>query len=392
MATTSIELIEEFEPRPTGAGIAKPVPPSAFVRHEAGVAEMRWETVPPTLITPTDRFFVRNQGKTARVDPARWRLRIEGPAVDAPFDLGYDELLRLPAVTLTRALECAGNGRRFYSRQHSVTPPGTRWSLGGIGVAEWTGVPLKELLDRARMGRRAVDVMPIGLDEQGVRRPMPVARAVEDDTILAYAMNGEPLAQDHGFPGRVLVPGWAGIASIKWVGSILVSDRPLLSRWNTEVYVLKGVDHAPQSHPYGRPVTTQVVKSALELPWPARLPPGSITIRGRSWSGSGAIGKVEVSTDGGRRWKPARLLPPNIPMAWTRWEFDWHGSPGMYAIRARATDDHGNTQPDQAPWNELGYLYDAVIAHPVTVVPGIIDLRTGKGAGKSDPEVIPLRD
>jgi DMSO/TMAO reductase YedYZ molybdopterin-dependent catalytic subunit len=284
--------------------------------------------------------------------------------------------------------------------------------LGGIGVAEWTGVPLKELLDRARMGRRAVDVMPVGLDEQGVRRPMRVAKAVEEDTILAYAMNGEPLAPDHGFPGRVLVPGWAGIASIKWVGSIVVSDRPLLSRWNTEVYVLKGLDHAPPSHPYGWPVTTQAVKSALELPWPARLPPGAITIRGRSWSGAGAIGKVEVSTDGGRRWKPARLLPPNIPMAWTRWEFDWHGSPGMYAIRARATDDHGNTQPDRAAWNELGYLYDAVIPHPVTVVPDvrhlvgsserrrsgslaspeIIDLRMGRGTGESDPKFIPVRD
>ncbi|BDG62035.1 sulfite oxidase [Caldinitratiruptor microaerophilus] len=354
-------------PAPKDKGIVKPVPPEKFIDYGSN-QEMRWNQMYNRgYVVPNDLFFVRNHSKTPRIDPATWKLRVEGSGVSRPLELTYDELLALPAVSVIRFVECAGNGRGFFEQRYGKKAQGTQWKLGAIGVAEWTGVPLREVLERAGIKRTARDVMPEGLDDLKVRRPLPVAKALEDDTLLVFAMNGEPLPPDHGFPVRLLVPGWIGVANTKWVGRIEVSEEPLFSPWNTESYVLIGPDYKPEGKAKGPALTTQVVKSALELAWPAELPAGRHTVRGRSWSGHGRIRKVEYSLDGGKSWLPARLQEPNIPLAWVRWDFEWDAKPGEYEIRVRATDEKGNAQPDSVPWNDQGYLYGAVVGHPVKV-------------------------
>lgn len=361
---------------PTDGGIHKPLPPELLLDHHpllrrragdptADLAlntEMRWEAAGAGYLTSTDRFFVRNHAPTPDVDLLSWTLIVAGPGVERPLRLDYDDLLRLPEVSVVRALECAGNGRAFFEERHGERAPGTAWRLGAVGVAEWTGIPLREVLERAGLKRSAREVMPEGLDAVGMRRPMPVEKALEGDVILAYAMNGEELPPDHGFPGRLVVPGWAAVASVKWVGRVHVSETPLFSPWNTEKYVMTGGGYSVRREP----VTDQVPKSALELPWPARLLRGGHVLRGRSWSPRSAISRVECRVDGGP-WREARLEGPNVPGAWARWSFGWDASPGERELRVRATDEAGNTQSEQAAWNDLGYLCGAVVAHPVSV-------------------------
>jgi DMSO/TMAO reductase YedYZ molybdopterin-dependent catalytic subunit len=229
---------------------------------------------------------------------------------------------------------------------------------------------LREVLERAGITRRAVDVMPEGLDPavagQGrVRRPLPVEKAL-DDVLVAYEMNGEPLPPDHGAPARLIVPGWVGVANVKWLGRIEVSDRPLYSPWNTTQYRMTGPGYPPDSPP----LTDQAVKSAFTgLPFGATLAAGRThVLTGRSWSGRGPIRRVEVSTDGGRTYRAARLHGPNLPHAWVRWSLPFTPTrPGARELRARATDAHGRVQPDSVPFNTGGYLFWAVVRHPVTV-------------------------
>jgi DMSO/TMAO reductase YedYZ molybdopterin-dependent catalytic subunit len=209
--------------------------------------------------------------------------------------------------------------------------------------------------------------MPVGLDEKKISRPMSVQKALADDTLLVYAMNGQPLLPDHGFPVRVLVPGWVGIAHTKWVGGIEVSEQPLYSEYNTTKYVMIGADYKPNPPSLGPVLTAQKVKSAFELPWNGEIPSGKRLLRGRSWSGEGKILKVEVSLDGGQKWQLARLREPNIDLAWVRWDIDWNPSPGSYKLQARATDSKGNTQPNHIPFNEEGYFHWAVVTHPIIV-------------------------
>jgi sulfane dehydrogenase subunit SoxC len=330
--------------------------------------EMRWADVDPdAYVTPNEQFFVRSHSVAPRIDASTWRLRVDGDAARRPFDIGYEELLRLATTTRVCALECAGNGRILFAREHGRTPPGEAWGLGAIGVAEWTGVPLADLLDRAGITTAAIEVVPHGLDELRVRRPLPVRRALERDVLVAVVMNGDPLPLDHGFPARLVVPGWAAVASIKWLGRIDVSSSPTYTWWNTEHYVLRGEAYEPDGPGGGRVIREQVLKSALELPWPALVPPGRALLTGRSWSPDSPIARVEVSVDGGP-WRPAALREPNLPGAWVRWSFDWDARNGGHGIRVRASDERGRTQPDAVPWNERGYLYGAVVAHPVEVV------------------------
>jgi sulfane dehydrogenase subunit SoxC len=317
--------------------------------------------------TPNDRFYVRSHGPTQKIDAASWTLRVEGPGVSRGLTLSYEDLLALPAVSVTRALKCAGNGRVYFGEQEGREAGGTPWRLGAVGVAEWIGVPLRRLLEEAGLEPSAVEVMPEGLDEPRLARPLPREKALSDGTIIAHTMNGERLPPDHGYPARVVVPGWAAVASVKWVGRIFVSDEPLRTYWNTEEYVLIGPDHEPQEGPgRGPAIPVTYVNSALELPWPARLQRGRNTITGRAWSGAGAISHVEYSIDGAG-WQPARLTGSNIPGAWTRFEFDWEARPREHELRSRATDGRRNTQPYSVPYNEQGYLYNAVVAHPVAI-------------------------
>jgi sulfane dehydrogenase subunit SoxC len=234
----------------------KPIPEDKFVIHKTN-AEMRWEQMRGRgYTTPNDLFFIRNHTETARIDRGGWRLRVQGSGVTRPLDLSYDELVKLGQTTVTRFVECAGNGRVFFGEAQGHKAEGTPWRLGAIGVAEWTGVPLGVVLERAGVKPTARDVMPVGLDELMVRRPMALAKAMAEDTLLVYGMNGEDLPPDHGAPVRALVPGWVGAANVKWVGRVEVSTEPLFSDWNTSSYVLLGPGYQPQGPAQGPVLTT----------------------------------------------------------------------------------------------------------------------------------------
>jgi sulfane dehydrogenase subunit SoxC len=353
------------QPAPTP--VIKPTPKELFNDFGSN-KEMRWENMYERgYLTPNELFFVRDHTRTPLLDAKTWRLKIEGSGIGKPMELSYDDLLSLPSVSVIRYVECAGNGRSFFEAAYGKKADGTQWKFGAIGVAEWTGVPLAEVLNRAGLKKSARDVMPEGLDDLKVRRPMPVAKALEEDTLLVYAMNGQPLPPDHGFPVRVLVPGWIGVANIKWLGRIEASEKPLFSGWNTDTYVLIGPEYKPESPSKGPVLSNQDLKSALELPWGGEISVARRLVRGRSWSPFGKIAKVEYSLNQGKSWQTARLREPNIAAAWVRWDFDWDAKPGKYMIRVRATDEKGNTQPDKVAFNQQGYLYNAIVDHPVAV-------------------------
>lgn len=315
-------------------------------------------------ITPNDLHFVRSQHIAPPIDPDTYRLRVEGDAVGKPIELSLAELKALPSRSQINWLECAGNSRVQYERVQGkpVDPAQLPWGQGAVSNAEWTGVSLSHVLDLADISPDAVDVMPEGLDDGKIARPMPMDIARRPQTLLAYAMNGDPLPPDNGFPVRAVVPGWIGTNSIKWVGRIVVSKQPIKVKWNTASYALHGPDY-----PDDPALTFQPIKSVVALPWEAKLAAGPQTVRGFAWSPYGRIAKVEYSFDGGATWAAADLLDPNQPMAWVRWEMRWDANPGSYEIVTRATDEHGNSQPDAVKWNSLGYVYNAVVSHPVTV-------------------------
>ncbi|MFJ1809183.1 MULTISPECIES: sulfite oxidase [unclassified Streptomyces] len=362
----------------TSPGIVKALPDDWFAVRGTN-AETKFASLAGTgYHTPVDHFFVRNHTSTPVIDAADWTLTVHGDGLShaTPVEFTLADLKKFPAVTRTAFVECAGNGRSFFTSQQGQSVTGTAWTLGAIGTARWRGVRLADVLRRAGLARGAVDVLPRGLDPDyvtadgtnlgRVRRPLPVSKAL-DDVLLAYEMNGEPLPYDHGFPVRVLVPHWIGIASIKWVGDIEVSARPLYSPWNTDFYRLFG-----SAHPDGgsAPLTRQTVKSAWELPWDASLEAGAAhRLTGRSWSGAGGVVRVDVSTDGGAHWRRARLHDAPRRAGWVRWSTDWRPSaPGAYTLLARATDSAGRTQPDTTVPNTQGYLFDAVVRHPVQAV------------------------
>jgi len=193
-----------------------------------------------------------------------------------------------------------------------------------------------------------------------------VAKAMADDTIVALTMNGDPLLPDHGFPARVVVTGWLGAASVKWLTRVEVSEERLYSPWNTEDYVLIGSGFSREGPALGPAITTIPVAALVELPWPARLRPEPQMIRGRAFAGENAVATVDYRIDEGN-WQQARVDMPEIPGAWVRWHFAWSPEPGDHVLQVRATDERGNTQPDASACNELGYLEHSVLSHPVLV-------------------------
>jgi len=342
----------------------KALPGEIFINHGIN-QETRLETLRGYL-TPASHFYIRQHATTPVLDTRTWRLRIEGNAVERPIELSFEDLLRLPSRSVTAFVECAGNGRGFFNDFMGKVASGTQWRYGGIGVAEWTGVPLGAVLDLAKVKRDTprdiLNVLVEGLDSVKVNRPMSLEKAFEDDTLLAYAFNGEPVPLDHGFPVRAIVPGWVGINNIKWVGRIEVRNSVIDVPTTTKTYVLEGPDY-----PDKVVLRLQTIKSALALPWPATMPAGRQRVRGFAWSPVGRISRVEYSLDRGARWQPAALREPNIARAWTRWDFEWDARPGDHVILTRATDDKGNTQPASIPWNAQGYGYNVPVPHPVKV-------------------------
>ena len=344
--------------------------PAPFILHGDKGLEARLENMQGS-ITPNRLFFVRNNSVSLDLDPTNWRLAVEGDAIAERLELTYAQIRSLPSRTLTSYLECAGNHRAMFGVINGQETSGTQWMTGAVSNGEWVGAQLSDVLTLAGIQPDAESVLLVGLDvaspEEGFRYVLPAEKAMHPDTLLAYALNGETLPRDHGYPVRALVPGWVGSANIKWLGRIVVSSEPMWTRNNTTSYTLIGDEYPPHGESQGQPVTTQVIKSALALPWPAELPPGSHRIDGYAHSPWGPISRVEWSVDAGQSWRDTTVSGSQPDYSWARFEFQWDAAPGEHVIMTRATDATGNTQPDHVPFNEKGYLFNQPLTHPVRV-------------------------
>jgi DMSO/TMAO reductase YedYZ molybdopterin-dependent catalytic subunit len=340
-----------------------------FIIHGTDV-ETVWDEDVPRL-TPNDRFYVRNHTTSPVIDGGAWRLLVSGDGVLGDRVYSLADLKELTTASYDRAVECTGNGRRLFAEQQGTPRPGTQWGMGAIGVARWTGVPLATLLRHAGLRPDATQVMAVGLDdhyvEDGidwgrVRRPLPIAKAL-DDVLVAWEMNGEPLPRDHGHPVRLVVPGWVGVASIKWLGELRVTTTRVDSPWNTRWYRMHGAPWDGADAELGRMPVKSVI-DAFDAPRVGRVS----VLRGRAWAGEASIRMVEVSTDGGLTWDEASLTGPNEESAWVEWEHPWIPSTGgEHVVVTRATDSLGRTQPELAPDNDDGYLFWATVRRPVWV-------------------------
>lgn len=329
------------------------------------------ETSIPALIggvvMPNNRFYVRNHFATPVLDAAAWRLEVGG-LIGRPLRLGYRDLRNMPAQTTVVTLECAGNGRSMLS------PPaeGEQWRLGAVSTAEWTGVPLVEVLGQARPAADGETVVFRGADQgtvDGLAEPVWFERALSLDdalgseALLAYAMNGEPLPAEHGYPVRLIVPGWYAVASVKWLTHIHVIASPFQGFFQTQRYVY---EREREGRTVLEPVRLQQVRSLITEPGLGDdLIAGDLTIRGVAWSGAAPIATVEVSVGGGP-WQPARLIGDRPRHSWQWWELPTRiHDPGPTTLRARATDLAGRTQPGRPEWNRLGYGANAIQVEPL---------------------------
>jgi sulfite oxidase len=316
-------------------------------------------------VTPAALFYVRCNFDIPAIDASAWRLSVEG-RVREPSSFTLAELQAMPWREVHATVECAGNGRSLMAPQ----PPGTAWGLGAVSTGVFGGTPLRHVLEACGLGE-AVEIVFEGADRGPVTgdaavhfvRSLPRAAALHPDTLLAWTLNDQPLEPAHGFPLRLFIPGWYGMASVKWLTRIVAVSEPLRAHFQTERYVYRG-------HPEyaaGTPVTFMHVRSLITRPVSGAVLRGApVPVRGIAWSGFGAVRRVEVSSDGGRSWEPARLLTPTSPWAAVPWEYEWPpAGPGEYRLMARAEDATGRIQPLDPVWNELGYANNA--AHRVAV-------------------------
>ena len=308
-------------------------------------------------VTPTAQFYRRNHFPIPVLDEAAWRLDVSG-MVQRPLSLSLHELTLLPAETMAVTLECAGNGRRMFRPR----VPGEQWGFGAVSTAEWTGVFLADVLRRAGIQRGAREVIFGGADRGTIdgaphpihfERSLPVADAAESGALLAYAMNGQPLPARHGYPVRLVVPGWYAVASVKWLSDIRVVEEPFGGFFQTERYVYEWHRGGTEVR---EPVRLQQVRALITRPVSGQeMACGGLIVRGVAWSGAAPIERVEVSVDSGK-WQKARLVGMPAAHGWQQWEFLASGlQPGEVSIRARATDLAGRIQPERPEWNRRGY-------------------------------------
>ena len=316
-------------------------------------------------VTPVGLHYLLIHYDIPVIDAASWRLRVDG-SVDETLELSLDDLRAMTPTTSTVTLECAGNGRALLSPRPASQP----WVLEAVGTATWTGVPLADVLALARPTRSAIDIVFTGADrgvdggiEQAYQRALPADLATAPDALLAYEVNGSPLPPQHGFPLRLVVPGWYGMASVKWLRRVTVTDEPFDGYYQTTSYNVRQHDDDA-----GEPVTRIVPRSLMVPPGipdfftrSRIVTAGRQDLEGRAWSGHGAITRVDVSTDGGRSWEQAEVDPPTLgPSAWQAWRYRWTARPGDYVLCCRAADAAGNEQPVGPTWNTGGYLNNAV--------------------------------
>jgi DMSO/TMAO reductase YedYZ molybdopterin-dependent catalytic subunit len=314
-------------------------------------------------LTPAGMHYLLIHYDVPFVRADRYRLQLEG--FDRPRALTLEELRARPAVSMPVTLECAGNGRALLD-ERPVSQP---WLVEAVGTAAWTGTPLGPLLEEAGVPEGTAEIVFTGLDrgvEGGEERPyersLPVQEAMREDVLLVYGMNGQPLPPQHGAPLRLIVPGWYGMAQVKWLGTVTAVAEPYEGYQQKVAYRLRVDPDEP-----GTPLSRIRVRSLVIPPgvpgFPERdrfLAPGPTLVGGRAWSGSAPIGRVEVSTDDGVTWLDAELGPTPGPFAWRRWSFRWEASPGHHVLVSRATDAEGDTQPLVAEPNLGGYANNAV--------------------------------
>ncbi|HET6328471.1 MAG TPA: sulfite oxidase [Planctomycetaceae bacterium] len=321
-----------------------------------------------SFLTPNDTFYVRSHFSVPQVDVNSWRLKVEGH-VSTRLDLSFEQLLQMPSETKPVTMECAGNGRVFLVPKVD----GAQWQLGAVGTAEWTGVPLSALLERAKILPGTVDVILEGADAGEVSKPsrpakpfnyarsIPFDQARAGGVLLAYKMNGNAIPAAHGYPVRAIVPGWFGMASVKWLSRIVLAVKPFQGYFQT-------VDYAYWVHRDGMPARVPVgelqVKAQIARPAVAEVLRAGAPYRifGAAWSGGSDILKVEVSTNGGRTYALAKLLGKRVANAWRLWEFPWTSPPaGRHVLMAKATDAKGRTQPLTRDKDREGYMINQLL-------------------------------
>jgi len=329
--------------------------------------EMPFEKL-ESLLTPTESFYVRTHFPIPSIDRDAWWLHVEGD-VENPFAINYEQLLEFESVTIPVTLECAGNNRSFLAPKVK----GVQWGLGAVGTAEWTGVPLSILLDRALARPEAREVILEGADggmledpksppgELKFARSLPLSKAYAD-VLLAYKMNGSDLPPQHGFPVRAIVPGWYAMASIKWLQRIIVTSEPFTGYYQT-------MDYAYWARRGGvaelTPLAEMQIKAEIAKPAQGETVPcdSNVRVHGAAWTSDGEIIKVELSTDGGANWNEVNLIDKPIPNAWRRWEHQWRtpSVAGKQTLIARATDSRGRTQPTERDPDRGTYMINHLL-------------------------------
>src|SRR5579872_5659378 len=317
-----------------------------------------------SYLTPTTLFYIRSHFPAPKLDAATYQLRVDG-AVRNPLSLSYKQLREMPSMTQIATLECAGNGRVFLVPQ----VPGAQWELGAVGNAEWTGVPLGMLLERAGLEDDACEIVLEGADggmakEQPIppgqisySRSLPRNKALQREVLIAYQMNGRDLTLDHGYPVRAIVPGHYGMASVKWLTHIQSVRESFQGYWQTSDY---GYWDYLDRKPVRRALGEMNLKSEIFRPgvYETLAPNQIYTVAGAAWAGETEVTEIEVSTDGGLSWAKAEFLDPAQRYAWRRWKFDWltPKKSGQYTLLSRAKDSNGNIQPDEHDQNHGSYV------------------------------------
>ena len=309
-------------------------------------------------ITPTGLHYLLVHFDIPEVDVGDWRLDVGG-LVSRPISLTLDEITKRPAVTIAVTMECAGNGRALLTPRPISQP----WLLEAVGTAEWTGTPLRGILEEAGVSGEAVEIVFTGLDRgvqgdqlQYYQRSLSTAEATREEVLLAYQMNGQPLQPQHGYPLRLIAPGWYGMASVKWLDRIEAVGEPFQGYQMEQTY-----RYSQAADDGGDPVTLIRVRALMIPPgvpdFATRIrlvEAGPVTLTGRAWAGRLGVSRVEVSVDGGASWSEAELGEEVSPHAWRAWSFGWQAKPGTYALCVRASDSEGNVQPVTQPWNFQG--------------------------------------
>jgi DMSO/TMAO reductase YedYZ molybdopterin-dependent catalytic subunit len=325
-------------------------------------------------LTPVGLHYLLIHYDIPAIDVETWRLAVDG-AVEHPLSVTLDELRSRPALDVASTMECAGNGRALFDPMPASQP----WILEAVGTAAWRGVPLRDLLEEAGLTSGAVEILFTGADRgveggiaQSYQRSLPLDEALREDVLLAYEMNGAPLPPQHGFPLRLVVPGWYGMTSVKWLAGVTAIEHRFTGYQQAHSYRFRENEDDPGAA-LGRmrPRALMVPPGVPEFLTRQRVvAAGDHVLSGRAWSGHAPIAAVEVSVDSGASWNPAELTRDvDGPWAWTGWRRPWHAEPGTYELCCRARDEAGNEQPLAGAANVGGYANNAVQRVAVTVEP-----------------------